>query len=358
MLDSADPRVNVLAKLGGLEFLETWDRRTVPPGIEVHPRVLELLARPYHEQGSDGWHEERREALTASDVAAVLGQNPYNSAEALWRKKIGMTPHDEGNEATRHGHDYEWEALVEYMCRRGCIVFKFGCLRHEHQKLQWVRGSPDGITHDGILVEVKCPLRRKVEPIIHKEYVPQVQTLMEVCQLDACHFIVYRPAPGPNKEPEFAMVEAPRRPLWFQENLICMTTWWARVQRTKLGIACSQATGAVIICRFLKTKLLKLPWREAYDTRLIAVEWWVAALWTRRDVPFHATLAKERATAKRKRDTYVGRVLATLAVPQPMVICADEVPDESEFEPCALSAPAPRKDVLVLTMPDECELAN
>jgi hypothetical protein len=49
--------------------------------------------------------------------------------------------------------------------------------------------SPDGITPDGIMVEIKCPYTRKITGIPKPEYWCQVQGQLEVCDLDRCDFI-------------------------------------------------------------------------------------------------------------------------------------------------------------------------
>jgi hypothetical protein len=45
----------------------------------------------------------------------------------------------------------------------------------QHRDYPWLGASPDGITEDGLLVEIKCPLTRKIEAKVPKHYLPQVQ---------------------------------------------------------------------------------------------------------------------------------------------------------------------------------------
>jgi len=53
------------------------------------------------------WLEERRNAIGASDVAAILGLNPYASAWDVWASKRGIVEDWEGNEATDLGNRFE-----------------------------------------------------------------------------------------------------------------------------------------------------------------------------------------------------------------------------------------------------------
>jgi hypothetical protein len=77
-----------------------------------------------------------------------------------------------GNEATRHGEKYEDEARILYEQRHGEVVHELGLCPHpEHT---WLGGSPDGVTESGKLVEIKCPMHRKIEPVRARALRPSV----------------------------------------------------------------------------------------------------------------------------------------------------------------------------------------
>jgi len=129
--------------------------------VELHPSVLRVQQQPRIEQRSDGWFATRGLLLTASDAGAALGIPPYPSyrgdtvKELVQRKAeqaIGVNLFT-GNDATRHGQEYEQEALDIYSSRTGQTVLDFGLLIHP--EYPWLGGSPDGITASGILNEVK-----------------------------------------------------------------------------------------------------------------------------------------------------------------------------------------------------------
>ena len=143
----------------------------------LHPKVVRLLEHKHYEQKSEAWLNVRKKLLTASDFASVIGLNKYKSADDLLRDKLhGST--FKGNEATRHGEAHEDIALDKW-CR---LVNKradycgnnFGLIVHHDQELNWLAASPDGITHDGICLEIKCPLRREITPEVPLHYLPQV----------------------------------------------------------------------------------------------------------------------------------------------------------------------------------------
>jgi hypothetical protein len=49
--------------------------------------------------------------------------------------------------------------------------------------------SPDGITDDGIMLEIKCPLRRKINGQVPLQYYYQIQGQLDVCGLDICDYL-------------------------------------------------------------------------------------------------------------------------------------------------------------------------
>lgn len=105
------------------------------------------------EQRSQAWFDARRTRLTASDVASVIGRNAFRTSMGVLMDKFGMLPRFEGNEATAHGQKYEDEAIEIYEKQTNRKVLR-PALEY-HKTIDGVAGSPDGITEDGILIEVK-----------------------------------------------------------------------------------------------------------------------------------------------------------------------------------------------------------
>jgi hypothetical protein len=94
----------------------------------------------------------------------------------------------------------------------------------------WLGGSPDGITESGKLLEIKCPLRRKITDEVPEHYMPQLQLLMEILNLEECDFIQYKPEEitWPNPA-EFMVTHVTRSREWFQEQLPVMDAFWKKV---------------------------------------------------------------------------------------------------------------------------------
>ena len=60
----------------------------------------------------EDWLEQRKDLLTASDAASILGQNPWKSAMALYAEKLGLMPPQEETQKMRSGRKLQ-RAIAE-----------------------------------------------------------------------------------------------------------------------------------------------------------------------------------------------------------------------------------------------------
>lgn len=96
--------------------------------------------------GSPEWHAARRDTINGSEIAAILGISPYESAFALWHRKAGRLP-----EVEQTGEMY-WGLLLEDVIREewnrrhrddGVVAVRTGLWRHRERP--WQGGNPDGL---------------------------------------------------------------------------------------------------------------------------------------------------------------------------------------------------------------------
>ena len=152
--------------------------------LQEQVQVLKNIFQP--EQKSKEWYEMRGGMLTASDWGTVLGENHYSNSNEVLKKKCG----DDNfitNAAMQWGNKYEAVAVLIYEYRNKVTILEFGCLQHPF--IPFLGASPDGITPDGIMLEIKCPTSRKITGIPPPYYWCQVQGQLEVCELDRCDFL-------------------------------------------------------------------------------------------------------------------------------------------------------------------------
>lgn len=193
-------------------------------------RARELIAAEYAEQRSPEWLALRENMITASDVASALGENHYESPDSLVKKKV-LNLKWAGNAATAHGTALEPLVRDLYDEKTGRKSHEIGLV--QHRDYPWLGASPDGVTEDGLLIEIKCPLTRKIEAKVPKHYLPQVQLQLEITDLEECDFVQYRPARiedgVPRSPEEFVIVRVKRDREWFQSKLPAMKAVWDRI---------------------------------------------------------------------------------------------------------------------------------
>ena len=178
-------------------------------------RVKILLAKPQPVQRSVDWFKSRNTRITASEVASCLYKSkstceeyvnefsienfkykdtePLNSYETREDYIIKKCASFNGENVfkdsiyTLWGKKYEEVANRLYCQLNNTTVIEFGLV--SHPRLKWLAASPDGITPDGIMLEIKCPKSRKIdEKCIPIYYYTQTQIQMETCDLDFCDF--------------------------------------------------------------------------------------------------------------------------------------------------------------------------
>ena len=172
-------------------------------------------------QRSDEWFRARLHLLSASDCAAVIGQNKHASYDDVMKKKLGLGKPFKSNVATQHGVKYEDVALkaFERITKIHVIPRDFGLVKHS--KYPFIGASPDGITFEANprLLEIKCPYYRVPKPgYIPEYYIPQMQQQMAVFNLDSCFYFEYWPS-STFQEERYLLTEIKREPLWLFTHL-------------------------------------------------------------------------------------------------------------------------------------------
>jgi len=155
----------------------------------LREQVDYLKTLPQYEQKSPEWYAMRLTMLSASDWGTILGENSYANPNSVLLKKCGEDSFfpRAALDAMAWGNKYEDVAISIYEYRNNSKVFEFGCIRHPF--IEHLGASPDGITNEGVMLEIKCPVSRKITGIPPRYYWCQVQGQLEVCELDRCDFL-------------------------------------------------------------------------------------------------------------------------------------------------------------------------
>ena len=156
--------------------------------LRQHVLYLQTVNQP--EQRSAEWYEMRKHMCTASDIGAILNLSKYSKRKDIILKKCGHGKPFIGNKFTFHGQCYEDVAIGIYESRKNSKVIEFGLIQHPTFPI--VGASPDGITTDGVMLEIKCPYTRQLNGNIMDPktfgYWVQIQIQLEVCNLNECDF--------------------------------------------------------------------------------------------------------------------------------------------------------------------------
>jgi len=137
------------------------------------------------EQRSPAWFQQRKGRVTGSNVAAILGDDPWRTADDVLRGMVrdyhGVESEFPDNPAMAWGRANEANAIGLFELETGHEVKKCGFFPYE----DWLGASPDGLIGDDTVLEFKCPygLRNKPAPVPFKRldqthYAGQVQIEM------------------------------------------------------------------------------------------------------------------------------------------------------------------------------------
>lgn len=124
----------------------------------------------------------RLEGISATDVSAIVGVNPWRSRISVWQEKRGEAPPWVDTDRTRWGNLLEPVIRSDYAERHGVRVEVPGTLAHPDA--EWMLATPDGVAYlsaeplNGL--EIKCHTIR----LAHMYGAPGTDEipLHEVCQ--------------------------------------------------------------------------------------------------------------------------------------------------------------------------------
>ncbi len=157
-----------------------------------------------HKQGTEEWLKDRAGKFTGSDISTIFsGESTIKFQKMLYDKaseRISGLPTKsefEPTTAMKRGTELEDVARVYYSRKTNIDVTEVNfCTSKEYP---FIGCSPDGITKNGGLVEIKCPLlhnhlqffvgNKKVD----NNYILQMQMQCLVTSADYCDFVSFNP---------------------------------------------------------------------------------------------------------------------------------------------------------------------
>lgn len=183
------------------------------------------------EQGTQEWFAQRKLRITGSRVGVILGLSPWQTREdvlrAMVREYHSYPSEFTGNPATDHGNANEQRAQLAFMRETGLNVEKCGFFPYGDR----MGASPDGLTSDGGVLELKVPFGLRNQPkaefkplVAQPHYAAQVQMEMLAAGRAHAYFAQYVAPKGDvfsaDYVPEQINIERVELdPTWLDRNL-------------------------------------------------------------------------------------------------------------------------------------------
>lgn len=200
-------------------------------------------------QKSKEWLNERFNILTATDISSILECNPYLRKVELLQKKLELK-NEESNIKMGWGNKYEPIAKQIYEQMYNVKIHDVGLIKHKDYN--WLGASPDGIINNNKLIEIKCVWNRSITNKIPYYYWIQIQTQLEVCNMDECDFFQCKFIEFNNKTEydisnskkgvvfyeekeyyweliEYSLLTIKRDNTWFSKSLPLLQDFWQNV---------------------------------------------------------------------------------------------------------------------------------
>jgi len=173
--------------------------------VFTKPEIERALNRigefPVQVQRSQEWYALRYDRFSASNLWKLFG-SPSQLNSLIYEKCRGVNDNTQQTNdvlmpnARNWGIKYEPVTVLIYEDMfKTKVNTNYGCLPHPTLP---IGASPDGIVTDpssdryGRLVEIKNIFNRDIDGIPSEEYWIQMQTQLEVCQLEMCDFVETR----------------------------------------------------------------------------------------------------------------------------------------------------------------------
>lgn len=110
------------------------------------------LTGPAHPE----WFAARREGISASEIAAVLGISPWESPFSLWHRKAGTVAEQAGNDEMRWGSRVEAAIADEWAARHPEFAVRPAGLYASAER-PWQLATPDRLVHQCGFIESPEP---------------------------------------------------------------------------------------------------------------------------------------------------------------------------------------------------------
>ncbi len=226
-----------------------------PDPEKTSQQLTWYLSQEYVESLSPRWFAIREKKSTATNTAFALGHDPYNKDFGEFcDKKLGTYEYSYwAKKNMEHGRKTEPAAGSAYARETGLLCFEGWLVIHPLSAYRCLAATPDLVTEDGKVVEIKChnPKPRtdgRTPPIVEKirrtrcqadllrefsHYYDQISTQLFVLGMDSADFVQYVPAKLNGGEEILNIVPFRRDRRWEQRYVGRLVDFWERYMRER-----------------------------------------------------------------------------------------------------------------------------
>jgi putative phage-type endonuclease len=193
----------------------------------------------------------RKDYIGGTCISAIMGKSPYKKAEQVWKEKTGLVEPEDISLRPHVAFGVAMESVIRDWVEKKYDK-KFNPTFIESQEYPFIAGSLDGLSEDGIVLEIKTIGKEGIVNasmgIVPEHYRMQLQWYMFLAGSQQGLFVAY------NKDAdEWHSVDIPRDDKLIKEMIAAAIVFWRHVEtRTPLNIVSDD-----MICRIDEWKNAK-----------------------------------------------------------------------------------------------------
>ncbi len=155
---------------------------------DLSEKVCKLKNIVLPDQRTPEWYQYRHNMITASNIWKAVGSEANKNSLIAEKCKPYVSYSGVNVDSPLHwGQKYEPVTIALYEHINRTKVNAFGCIAHPDYP--FIGASPDGITDNGRMIEIKNVVSREITGIPKMDYWIQMQVQLEVCDLEDCDFV-------------------------------------------------------------------------------------------------------------------------------------------------------------------------
>jgi putative phage-type endonuclease len=183
-------------------------------------------------QGGEAWLSARKKGIGSSEIATIIGLNPYKNVQDLWLEKTGKVEPEDISKKFAIVRGQTLEPIARDLFNSETNK-NFQPVTFEHEEFPYLKASADGYDFDtNEILEIKCCGNKNHFKMVNENkildyYLPQVMWLLMISKSSKAYLMAYNPSvPNP-----YHVIEALPDQEYFDFMLEAAHKFWEHVQQ-------------------------------------------------------------------------------------------------------------------------------